>query len=168
MCGREQRTEIVWEVNTKYKQFCVKIIQFLSSSDPTHWDPNTVIEAGQDPHYDCRPCCSDESFCSIPQCDTGLIAPGCNEDQEPATPSPIQHDVHDVRTGPSYINEDVPPRQLSRGRQTDRTQRPSYNLYNLFTSNGALCEACKQAVNAIKAAKRNIRNEQVSRPANLY
>merc|ERR1739848_401655 len=169
--------------------------QRLFGSDPTYWDPNTVIEAGPDPHYDCRPCCSDESFCSIPQCDTGLIAPGCNEDQEPATPSPIQHDVPDVRTGPSYINEDLPSQvsrgrqtgrtqrpiqheigidvrtgpsyinedlhsQVSRGRQTGRAQRPSYNLYNLYTSNGALCDACKQAVNAIKRAKRNIRNEQ--------
>merc|ERR1712244_5821 len=52
-------------------------------SDPTHWDPDTVIDAGMDQHYDCRACCRDESVCSIPQCDTGLTSPGCHMDQGP-------------------------------------------------------------------------------------
>ena len=137
-----------------------------------------------DPHYDCRPCCKDESACSIPQCDTGLIAPGCNGEQRPATPRSVQHDVLDVRTEPSYIaprtqrpsyrnNVDTATtsnganRQFYPDRQTDRTQRPSYenNVDTATTSNGGLCEACKEAVNKIRRAEMIIVDEQVSRPA---
>merc|ERR1711874_596622 len=66
-------------------------------SDPTHWDPDTVIDAGMDRHYDCRACCRDESVCSIPQCDTGLTSPGCHMDQ-----------------GPEIVNEDLLSPQVPR------------------------------------------------------
>merc|ERR1711874_840453 len=66
-------------------------------SDPTHWDPDTVIDAGMDQHYDCRACCRDESVCSIPQCDTGLTSPGCHMDQ-----------------GPEIVDEDLPSPQVPR------------------------------------------------------
>jgi len=129
-------------------------------SDPTHWDPDTVIDAGMDQHYDCRACCRDESVCSIPQCDTGLTAPGCDEDQGPDT-------VNEDQLSPEVFHEGQHQRpafprpstnafsgQVSRERQTERTQRLSDG------NNFALCGACKQAVRKIKAAKRNIGDKQ--------
>ena len=112
----------------------MKIIFLASSND------GRVIEAGLDPHYDCRLCCTDESVCSIPQCQTGLTAPGCHGDQgqhDQGQHDQGQHDVLDLRTEPSYINEDLPSRQFNR--QTERNQRPSYenDVETAPTSNGA-------------------------------
>jgi len=129
-------------------------------SDLTHWDPDTVIDAGMDQHYDCRACCRDESVCSIPQCDTGLTSPGCDEDQGPEIvnedlPSPeVFHEGQDQGPALPRPSHEIVDPQVSRDRQMDRTQRPSDG------NNFALCGACKQAVHAIKAAKRNIGDEQ--------
>merc|ERR1711913_126303 len=97
-------------------------------SDPTHWDPDTVIDAGMDQHYDCRACCRDESVCSIPQCDTGLTSPGCRMDQgseivDEDLPSPqVPRDWQDQ--GPAIVDEEQLSRQVSHERLTDR--RPSH------------------------------------------
>merc|ERR1712203_499905 len=99
-------------------------------SDPTHWDPDTVIDAGMDQHYDCRACCRDESVCSIPQCDTGLTSPGCHMDQGPEIvdedllPPQVSGDGQDQ--GPEIVDEDQLSRQVSHERLTDRTRRPSH------------------------------------------
>merc|ERR1711874_881826 len=111
-------------------------------SDPTHWDPDTVIDAGMDQHYDCRACCRDKSVCSIPQCDTGLTSPGCHMDQGPEIvdedlPSPqVPRDWQDqgsalprpsnIPVEQEIVDEDQLSRQVSRERLTDRPRRPSH------------------------------------------
>ena len=52
------------------------------SSNPTHWDPDTVTEAGWDDHNDCRPCCNDPNVDSIPQCSTS---------SDSSQTEPVQH-----------------------------------------------------------------------------
>merc|ERR1711879_338090 len=86
------------------------------------------------------------------------------------TPRPAYENNFDTASNgatPQFypINEDLPglpSRQVYHDRQTDRTPRPSYenNFDTANTSNGALCEACKETVNAIRRAEMVITDEQ--------